>query len=310
MPPQAQSKELAATLALPITPGSIALLVESGSDPAVQQRMRDALQDSRPGVRKVAARTAFGAGLRMLIPDLRAALKAEQNPTVGAEELRALMTFSPPLTAECIAAAVRLQGDAATEAVNTLARLDSPELPARLHELEQAHASPSAVSHAWTLLMTKDPSARARLLQEHATDPEAVDAALASIKQPGDLPNDDLLIALLKSTEERVRVVTAWQLARSVSGGIVTLSPAIQETVKTLAADNATNVTWEALGIELLARAGSWRGTSGAGRICRSRAVRTSRSGTIMTIASCCGRSSLTPRHMILPTRCTSATRS
>src|SRR5690349_20539405 len=82
--------QLTATLALPISPASIALLVGNGADPAAQQRVREGLRDSRPEVRSAAARVVYSAGLQMLLSDLRAALKVEQNPDAAGNEVRAL----------------------------------------------------------------------------------------------------------------------------------------------------------------------------------------------------------------------------
>ncbi len=104
---QTQSPDLAAALALPISPGSIALLVEHGNDAAVQQRLREALADQRLVVRKTAAITIYAAGARMPMVDLLTALKKEEDPVAGAQEIRAIMTFQPAWFGECVAAAGR-----------------------------------------------------------------------------------------------------------------------------------------------------------------------------------------------------------
>ena len=254
LPPASPSPELAKVLALQITPGSIALLVEHGAEPAAVQRLQDALKDARPGVRTVAARVSYTAGLRMLLPSLRAALKAEQDPYAGAEELRALLTFAPVLAKEAVDASVRLGGPVATEAVDTFARLNSPVLLTYLATLEHAHASRARVREALKVLVDGDASLRGRLLQEFPSDMYAVSAALASVQQAGDQPSDEVLVGLLKSGRP-VGLVTAWYLARAVAAGVVTLTPAVNAALEPMLTDNATAVTWDAFTLELLGRA-------------------------------------------------------
>ncbi len=100
----------------------------------MQLRLRDALKDPRPEIRIVATRVIFADGLRGRVTDLRIALKAEQDPRAGAEEIRAIMTFLPAYQ-ECVDAAIRLGGPALHAAIETFARLNSPELLTFLPQL-------------------------------------------------------------------------------------------------------------------------------------------------------------------------------
>jgi TonB family protein len=249
--------QLAATLALPISPASIALLVGNGADPAAQQRVREGLRDSRPEVRSAAARVVYSAGLQMLLSDLRAALKVEQNPDAAGNEVRALMTFAPGLAPECVAAAGRLGAIVADMVVNTFARLNSAELIPQLSTLEAAHATPGAVQSALQVLIQADETLRDRLLRERASDPIAVGVVLISFRKARQQPADEILLPLLNSDQEAVRQITTWQLARGIASQAFTLSPAIATVVDARVKDNATAVTWEALGLDLIVRAGN-----------------------------------------------------
>ena len=255
-PPQtAPDPQLTAALALPISPGSIALLVEHGDDAAAQQRVREALKDARPAVRIVAARVIYGAGLRMLLADLRAAVKVETDPLVAAQEVRALMTFSPPLATECVAAATRLGGMVATEVVDTFARLNSGDLMVHLSALEEAHASPASVRSALNVLIDSDPSLRDRLLRERTSDPIAIEAAMTSFRKTKTQPPDDLLIAALNSDTESVRTATDWLLARGIASDALKLTPAVAAAVDARLTASGDAITWESLGLDLIERA-------------------------------------------------------
>lgn len=255
---QTSADSLAATLALPISPASIALLVGNGADPAAQQRVREALEDAQPAVRQMAARVIYSAGLRMLIPSLRAALKAEQEDAAGAEEVRALMTLSPPLAAECVTAAGRLGESTATSVAYTFARLGSPDLIAQLPALETAHAESTALRSALLVLIDADGALRERLLRERATDPLAIETALGSYRKAKQQPPDDLLLPLLKAEADQsseVRTIVAWQFARATAAKTLTPTPAIAAALEARQGEIAEAVTWEALGFELVARA-------------------------------------------------------
>src|SRR5688500_6072814 len=56
---QAAAGDLSALLARPMTPGSVALLVEHVTQPAAQKRLIEAIRHDDAAVRAVAARVAF-----------------------------------------------------------------------------------------------------------------------------------------------------------------------------------------------------------------------------------------------------------
>jgi protein TonB len=74
----------------PLTAGSVALLVEHGQEPAVQQRWSQALRDPRAPVRAAAARAVYASRTRELAAELSQALADETDPTAADEELHAV----------------------------------------------------------------------------------------------------------------------------------------------------------------------------------------------------------------------------
>src|SRR5690242_1691358 len=58
-PTVAAAEDLAALLARPVSPGSVALLAEHATQPAGQKRLIEAVKHDDPAVRAVAARVAF-----------------------------------------------------------------------------------------------------------------------------------------------------------------------------------------------------------------------------------------------------------
>jgi TonB family protein len=96
----------------PLTPGSVALLVEHASDPAVPPRWSQALRDPRAAVRAAAARGIYASARRALAADLTEALKAETDTTAAREEMRALVSLGGPATVQtALDAAGRLGND-------------------------------------------------------------------------------------------------------------------------------------------------------------------------------------------------------
>jgi len=88
--PVAQAQDLARALAQPLSAGSVALLVFHPGEPAVVDRWRSALQDSRPEVRAAAARVINASGAQSLVPRLEAALAIEKDYFAAQEEMLAL----------------------------------------------------------------------------------------------------------------------------------------------------------------------------------------------------------------------------
>jgi TonB family protein len=245
--------DLAAMLALPMSPGSIALLAERPTEPSAQQRIKEALADGHPEVRTVAARVILDMGMRGLLPDVQAALAHEQDPIAGAEELRAWMTLAPtPATyATCVEAAVRLGFPATTTVVDTFARLNASELITYIPRLWTEAGLGNAV---FTVTET-DHEARMRAAHALLPAPEVLDALLVAMHQAGDHPSSDLIVSLLQAKTARERVVGIWYVTLCLGTDGRVLSPEVKAALDPLIAASATQVTWESLGLELIARA-------------------------------------------------------
>ncbi len=88
----ADSKEiLAQRLAMPLSPGAVALLVADARDPAVVGRLAEALRDPRSETRAAAARVATVERVRDLEQAIEDALLEETDAEAAREQIRALV---------------------------------------------------------------------------------------------------------------------------------------------------------------------------------------------------------------------------
>jgi protein TonB len=74
----------------PVTPGTVAALLEQGDRPEVHARWREALKHEAPAVRAAAARVMYVSKREEFRTDLAAALATEQDLLAAAEQIRAL----------------------------------------------------------------------------------------------------------------------------------------------------------------------------------------------------------------------------
>jgi TonB family protein len=109
-------------LARPLSPGTVALLVEHASDNRVVARWSEALTDPRPAVRAAAARAADVAGRGSLVPELSAALAAETDPAAAAEQAEALAAIGGAARDDELLAAARRQPTFLPAVARSLAR--------------------------------------------------------------------------------------------------------------------------------------------------------------------------------------------
>ena len=93
---RAQTFDLERALALPPTPGSVALLVEHTKDERARARLVEALHGSDAEVRAAAARVVFAAGHEELGPELLSALALEEDSSAAAEMVRAIAGLEIP----------------------------------------------------------------------------------------------------------------------------------------------------------------------------------------------------------------------
>ena len=91
-----------AILSRPVSPGTIALLVEHGTVPAVSARLSGALQHADPHTRAAASRVIFVLGLKSLVPAAAAALEVETDPSAAMEEARIVAHFGTASQADAI----------------------------------------------------------------------------------------------------------------------------------------------------------------------------------------------------------------
>jgi TonB family protein len=91
-----QQADPAAILALPMSPGAIARLVEVAPSPVMDARLTEALRDSRSDVRAAAARVAFVMARTTLTPASAAAMATETAPDAVFEEGRLVAYFGGP----------------------------------------------------------------------------------------------------------------------------------------------------------------------------------------------------------------------
>lgn len=252
-PLQAQDPQLAATLALPMSPGAIALLAEHPTDRAAQQRVKEGLADARAETRTVAARVIFDTGMRGLLADVQGALAKEQDPIAAAEEARAWMTLDPaPATyAACVEAATRLGYPVTPTVIDTFARLNARELLNYLPQL----AGHGDIVNAIMVVTASDRPARGQTAQALVKSPALLDPLLVAMHKDGDHPPPDLLIALLRSADADSRVVGIWYLALCQAMDGTAMTPEVKAALDPLIDANPTQVTWEAFGLELLSRA-------------------------------------------------------
>jgi TonB family protein len=130
------SAAVAEALARPLSPGSVALLLPYAARPEVVQRLIQALEDSRPEVRAVAARVAFTTRHTSLGPSLAAALEKETNDAAGAEIARALALIQGAAADRRIVARLGQFDSRATNAwLSTVSRVRPADAWAHLDKL-------------------------------------------------------------------------------------------------------------------------------------------------------------------------------
>jgi TonB family protein len=115
--------ELQHALALPLSPGSVAMLVDYAGAPEAQERLVAALHDTRAETRAAGARVVNVLGINGLVPELLRALEAERDSDAAREELRALAVLGGPRGDSALyAAASRLRGELIGALTDVLAR--------------------------------------------------------------------------------------------------------------------------------------------------------------------------------------------
>ncbi len=257
----AAAEDLPAVLARPLSPGSVALLIQHITEPAVQKRLSEAVKHEDPAVRAVAARVAFVSMSKGAAPALVTALAKEEHAQTAAEQVRTLMAIHGAASDSIVRRAVeRIGGPTAIAMAESLARNRPADLPLHLPQLLTALARPDRHELA---------AALATACVQHPTHAEAIVAAVLAMK------NDDVWAAVLNAlrfvegpeppvvtlrglaaAEESQRVQTLWHVsARDHVGAPIGEDILAAMAPRPIAAGTpAAGLTWEAFVRELFAR--------------------------------------------------------
>ena len=198
-------------LTKPLSPGSVALLVERASEPHVRARWAEALKDSRPAVRAAAARAVNVTATVSLLPEVAAALAVETDGSAAAEEAEALAALEGRARDEDLLAAVRREVRFAPVIAMALARSRGREAlghTALITALSDEAAMPPFVR----LATRRDPAtlayAGAVAIRERNT---SMWSAVLGIARDADVATDEgILISSLQVAE--LRATTLWHL--------------------------------------------------------------------------------------------------
>lgn len=256
----------------PLTPGAAALLIEPRGL-ADLNRLRDAIADSDPVVRAIAARVAGLLNRKELAGALLEALVREQDPTSAREQVRALLYLQEELLPEARAAATRLGGAIHSVQAEWLARTRpgafAATLPVMLREVPDSEAGTFGSIAA--MAVRQSPAERDRIagaLAGAGSAPawrEFLDRGSPAIDS--DVPS---LKAGLSSANAAVREATIWFVVSALASGrrisVGDLTSALGAPDATVAAEESE---WAGFGRELLARRFGKSALDGSGAIQR-----------------------------------------
>ena len=261
LPRAAAADDLTALLARPMTPGSVALLVEHVLSPDAQKRLTEAVKHEDPAVRAVAARIAFVSTSRGLTPPLIATLAKEQHVHTAAEQIRALSwMLGQPGDSLVMRHVQRLGGPAAVAMAESLARTRPPDLVAQLPALLAASGEAEPLGGPLAAAVAQHPAAANEILQAvlATKNLDLWEALVESTQTNTDIAIPSTVLAqALQSSEEYQRTEVVWHVFYAVHGG----DPASEEVVAAAApraaaaTAAAVDLTWEDFSREMLARA-------------------------------------------------------
>jgi TonB family protein len=205
--------ELDDILGKPLSPGSVALLVEHAADPRVRVRLTEALKDARPAVRTAAARVVNVTFTRGLLPEVASALAVETDLSAAAEEVHVLVVVGEGRRDEDVLAAARREASFAPAVALALARERGR---AALHHLFLLGglADHTGVDRFVLLATRGEPEALAEAgaLALRENHPGMWRAALDVARDKDVALDDALLAAGLTAASPEVRAATLWHL--------------------------------------------------------------------------------------------------
>lgn len=181
----AQDKGLPALLARPMTPGSVALLVEHTKEPAAQKRLHEAIKHPDAAVRAVAARIAFVSLSKGLVPPLITAVAKEEHTPTAVEQIRALMLLLGAAGDNIVLRHVqRVGGPAAVAMAEVLGRTRRADLVRHLPELIEAAGTADTLGPTIAAAVAADSSSATAILQAvlDAKNPKLLEALVSSVR--------------------------------------------------------------------------------------------------------------------------------
>jgi TonB family protein len=202
------------TLEQPLSPGTVAILVEHGREPEVQERWRAGLQSDNARLRAATARAIYGAGEKALVPALTDALDKEPDPDAAKEEIRALTALGTPDTDAIVVAAAHRLPDLR---VFAWIHLGKARGAAALVHLAAAREGDSAREDRRSLVRAAVNGGRTDLTRAADVALRENDAAAwyviwESLLGGGGIA-DAPLVASVTSADPRIRAITYWSAA-------------------------------------------------------------------------------------------------
>ena len=254
---------------LPVSPGSVALLIRHVTEPPAVARLGAALRDASPNVRAAAARVMFVGGIRGMAAPIMVALAQETSPAAAIEEIRFLVHFGNADHLKPIQDAVaRLGEPVATSAAIELARNEGTVVLSRLALFRAAGVRKETLSAVIGRAAKGDRAAFERVLRDalSANDDRVVGAALdaAVVRSVFDLP-EPLLLAVVTHAAPAVSIEGAWYLAQSWDGDKPWPPGLLRGMQTALEAQGADPVPAVRFARELVARHGGAKPTTSVG---------------------------------------------
>jgi TonB family protein len=238
---RAPAAEWQKALAGPLSPGSVALLVEHRNEPGVRERWAAALKDDRPEVRAAAARVIHVSGSAWLLPDLVAALSHEADTAAADEEIRAIGSLGDAsIDAALVAAATRLKTPIVDVVAETLGRTRAADAFVHLPALRSAGLSATGYAYLARMAVRRGPgdTTRAAMAAVRESDVMAWAAVLDEARRARNAIEVGLIKVALGMEAPRFRALTYWHLAREADRG-VPLAPDVAAALE--ATPEATN---------------------------------------------------------------------
>jgi TonB family protein len=202
------------TLEQPLSPGTVAILVEHGSEAEVQARWRAGLESDDAGVRAATARAIYGAGEKALVPAIKEALETERDRSAAEEQIRALVALGPPEGDVSVVAAARRLPELRVLAWNHLGRARGT---GALVHLAAAREGDNWREDRRSLVRAAVNGGRNGLTEAAEVALREKDAAAwyviwESLLAGGGIA-DGPLVASVTSTDPRIRAITYWSAA-------------------------------------------------------------------------------------------------